>query len=69
MDSFHREEANEQDRYAVAIVKRTARHRTKVVGHMPKRISAACTLFPQQSGNIEGTTGINAILTIYHRAD
>ena len=38
-----RDEANEQDPYAVAIVKRTAGCRTKVVGHMPSRISAACS--------------------------
>ena len=44
--------------YAVAIVKRTVgpRCKTKEVGHMPKRISAACNLFLQQSGNIECTT-------------
>ena len=42
-----REEANEQDTYAVAIVKRTARCRTKVVVHVPRRISAAYTLFLQ----------------------
>ena len=42
-----REEANEQDPYAVATVKRTAGHRTKVVGHVPRRISAACSLFLQ----------------------
>ena len=29
-------EANEQDPYAVAIVKRTAGRKTKVVGHMPR---------------------------------
>ena len=39
------EEANEQDPFAVVIVKVTAGHRTKVVGHMPRRISAACNLF------------------------
>ena len=48
-----REEANEQDPYAVAILKRTARCRIKVVGHVPRRISAACTLFLQWSGNIK----------------
>ena len=37
-----REEANEQDPYGVVIVKGTAGHRTKVVGHVPRRISAAC---------------------------
>ena len=45
--------ANEQDPYTVAIVKRTAGRKTKVVGHMPRRISATCSLFLQQSGNIE----------------
>ena len=50
-----REEANEQDPYAVVIVKRTAGCRTKVVVHVPKRISAACSLFLQRSGNIECT--------------
>ena len=42
-----REEANEQDFYAIARVKRTAGHGTKVVGHVPRRMSAACTLFLQ----------------------
>ena len=50
-----REEANEQDPYAVAIVKRTAGRRTKVVGHVPRRILAACSLFLQRSGNIKCT--------------
>ena len=39
-----REEANEQDPNAVAMVKRTAGHRTKVVAHVPREISAACTV-------------------------
>ena len=35
---------------------RTAGCRTKLlVGHVPKRILAACSLFLQQSGNIECT--------------
>ena len=42
-----KEEANEQDPYAVAIMKRTAGHRTKVVCHLPRGILAACTLFLQ----------------------
>ena len=51
-----REEANKQDPYAVVMVKRPAGHRTtKVVGHVPRRISAACCLFLQQSRNIECT--------------
>ena len=50
-----REETNEQDPYAVAIVKRTAGRRTKVVGRVPRRISAACSLFLQRSGNIDCT--------------
>ena len=44
---WQREEANKQDLYGVAIAKRTAGHRTKVVGYVPRRISAACTLFLQ----------------------
>ena len=62
MDSFHRgklecqrKETDEQDPYAVAIVKRTAGRRTKVVGHVPRRISTACSLFLQRSGNIDCT--------------
>ena len=37
-----RVEANGQNPYAEAIVKRTAGCRTKVIGHMPRRLSAAC---------------------------
>ena len=51
-----REETNEHDPYTVAIVKRTAGRRSpQVVGHVPRRISAACNLFLQRSGNIECT--------------
>ena len=49
-ESFHRrakEEANEQDPYAVAIVKGTTGRRTKVVGHVPRRISAALSAYRQ----------------------
>ena len=42
-----REEANEQDPYVVATVKSTAGHRTKVVGHVPRRISAALSAYRQ----------------------
>ena len=49
-----REEASEQDPYAVAIVKRTAGRRTKIVGHVPRRISTP-GLFLQRSGNIKCT--------------
>ena len=50
-----REETNEQDPYAVAIVKTAGRRTKLVVGHVSRRISAACSLFLQRSGNIECT--------------
>ena len=50
-----REETNEQDPHVVVMRKRTAGCRTKVVGHVPRRISAACTLFLQRSGNVNCT--------------
>ena len=60
MDSFRRRKtrmpkrgANEQDPYAVMIVKRTSGHRTKVFGHTPRIISTACNLFLRWTWNIE----------------
>ena len=51
-----REEANEQNHYVVAIVKRTAERTENQHMHEPM---AACSLFLQQSGNIERTiTGV-----------
>ena len=58
MDSFHkkttmqREETNEQNHYAVMIVKRTAGCTENQCMHGPM---AACSLFLQQSGNIKRT--------------
>ena len=42
-----REHGNAQDRYAVAV---KCRHTT--VGHIPRKISAACSIFLSRSGNI-----------------
>ena len=42
-----REEGNISDPYAVATVKSG-----NIVGHVPRRISAACNLFIQKRGNI-----------------
>ena len=47
-----RDEANEQNHYAVVIVKRTAGCTENQCMHGPM---AACSLFLQQSGNIERT--------------
>ena len=41
-----REEDNDKDRYAVAVTKSGS----GVVGHVPRRISAACALFLQKGG-------------------
>ena len=42
-----REDGNDKDRYAVAVL----RH-GRVVGHIPRRISAACSLFIERNGRI-----------------
>ena len=61
MDSFlfigeklkcQQEEANEQDPYAVVIVKEQLGIKPRyVVGQVPRRILVACSLFLQRSGN------------------
>ena len=45
-----REEGNYKDRYAVAVLRHDS-----VVGHIARRISAACTLFIQKNGSIKCT--------------
>ena len=40
------EPTNTEDPYAVAVVRRST-----VVGHVPRKISAACSLFLRQNGN------------------
>ena len=42
-----REAGNDKDRYAVAVLKHGS-----VVGHIPRRISAACSLFIERNGRI-----------------
>ena len=42
-----REDGNDKDRYAVAVL----RHGS-IVGHIPRRISAACSLFIERNGRI-----------------
>ena len=42
-----REESNPKDRYAVAVLKNG-----EIVGHVPRRISAACSLFIHRKGKI-----------------
>ena len=62
-----REETNEQNHYAVVIVKRTAGCTENQCMHEPM---AACSLFLQQSGNIKRTKlEQDSILPIYHRVD
>ena len=43
-----REEGNDKDRYTVAVTKSGS----GVVGHVPRKISAACALFLQKGGSI-----------------
>ena len=47
-----REEDNGADPYAVAVMKESGRT-TRVVGHVPRRISAACCLFLRRNGIID----------------
>ena len=47
--SCKRELVNEKDPYAVAMI----RDRTTVVGHIPRKISAACSLFLVRGGSID----------------
>ena len=44
-----RERTNTDDPYAVAVIRRSA------VGHVPRRMSAACTLFLRRRGTIRCT--------------
>ena len=51
--SCEREEDNTADPYAVAVKKKFGRRMPVVVGHVPRRISAACCLFLQRNGIIK----------------
>ncbi len=59
-----REASNDKDRYAVAVL----RHGS-VVGHIPRRISAACSLFIERNGRIHcritGTRQYSADLPLF----
>ena len=46
-----RELGNSRDPYAIAVKKMIGREE-KVVGHVPRRISAICSLFIRRGGNI-----------------
>ena len=46
--SYKSESTNREDRFAVAVMKADS----TIVGHMPRKISAVCSLFLWQSGKI-----------------
>ena len=47
-----RDVSNTRDAYAVGIIQQEETGLTAIVGHMPRKISAACSLFLQREGSI-----------------
>ena len=48
---YKRDASNIRDAYAVGIMRQEETGSTAIVGHVPQKISAACSLFLQRAGS------------------